>query len=232
MKMPRGILFATCLVAGLLGQRSMAWPVDWIHDVAVGREKFVKLSQVDWFEVEDPSIAELEWQKESGELLVMGKKAGRTLVLLGAEGRIAAWRVRVEASTTRDAKSMAAVISECDVAKVSTDADLDLKVFIKTRSCYDVLKQLLQSDEYEARRVELVFDATILQHQLRVLDAALKRIAGSKAEARYVGAGLVLEGDVSPDEYRKIMWAVLRNTLGRFALDDRLVVTVNKSTNR
>jgi len=40
--------------------------------------------------------------------------------------------------------------------------------------------------------------------------------------ARYVGAGLILDGKVSVAEHRKVLWEVLKRTLGRFALDDQL----------
>jgi hypothetical protein len=68
-------------------------PVDWIHDVEAGREKFVRLPKVDWFEVDEPKVVTVEWL-ESGELLLTGLKPGRATVLLGEIGR-ASCRERV-----------------------------------------------------------------------------------------------------------------------------------------
>ena len=66
----------------------LAWPVDMIHDVEPGREKFVKLGAIDWAESEDPSIATAEVM-ESGELLLTG--AGFTTVVIGLAIGTTAW---------------------------------------------------------------------------------------------------------------------------------------------
>ena len=47
-------------------------------------------------------------------------------------------------------------------------------------------------------------------------------VTKGRVKARYVGAGLVLEGPVTKAEHRKVLWEVLKRTLGRFALDDKM----------
>jgi hypothetical protein len=90
-----------------------AWPVDWIHDVEPGKEKFLKLPKVDWFEVDDPKVVSVEWNAESNELLLIALKPGRALVLLGADGKVAAWRVRVGGAPRVEPTAFAAAQKAC-----------------------------------------------------------------------------------------------------------------------
>lgn len=201
---------------------AQAWPVDWIHDVEPGKEKFVRLPGLDWFEVEDPKVARLEWLEESGELLITGLKPGRTVVLLGAFGKVAAWRVRVGGKPVTDDAAFAAAQKACPDFKPTPLEDIKLTVTVQAEPCRKALLALFQTDAFEARHLELTFAGDVLQAQLKAVEEGLRVAAGKKATARYVGAGLVLEGQVSRDEHHRLLWEVLRRTLGRFALDDRL----------
>ncbi len=200
----------------------MAWPVDWIHDVEAGKEKFLKLPKLDWYEIEDPSVLAIEWVPESNELLLIGLKPGRTNVLLGAEGKVAAWRVRVSTPPAGDAVAMAASQKACANFTATPLEEVKLTVTVQSDACREALLKLFQSDAYEARFLELTVDGKVLQAQLRAVEEALQQQTKGRVKARYVGAGLVLEGPVTVAEHRKILWQVLRRTLGRFALDDRM----------
>lgn len=199
-----------------------AWPVDWAHDVEPGKEKFVRLPRLDWFEVEDPKLVQVEWLAESGELLLTGLKPGRTVVLLGADGKVAAWRVRVGTKPVTDGAAYTAAQKACPGFTPTPLEDVKLTVTAHDEACRKALTALFQTDAFEARHLELTFASPVLQSQLKGVEEALREIAGRRATARYVGAGLVLEGQVSREEHRKILWAILKRTLGRFALDDRL----------
>jgi hypothetical protein len=216
----------TCLlymvVLGAAG-RASAWPVDWIHDVEVGKERFVRLPSVDWFEVEDGAVAQVEWL-ESGELLISGLKAGRTLVLLGSEGKVAAWRVRVGVPSNADPALFTAAQKACPGLIATPLEAVKLTVTVRDEPCRKALLALFQTDAFEARHLELTFEGKVLQQQLVSLQEALRPLTQGRVTARYVGAGLVLEGPVSAPEHRKILWAVLRRSLGRFALDDQMTV--------
>ncbi|MFT3709971.1 MAG: pilus assembly protein N-terminal domain-containing protein [Archangium sp.] len=201
-----------------------AWPVDWIHDVEAGKEKFVKLPQVDWIEVDDPKVVSVEWIEESKELLLIGLKPGRATVLLGAQGKVAAWRVRVGGATLIDAAAMTAAQKVCPDFKATPLDDPKLAVTVHDEACRKALLALFQTDAFEARSIELTFDGKVLQTQLKAVQEALLAITKGRVKARYVGAGLVIEGNVTVAEHRKILWELLKRSLGRFALDDQMVL--------
>lgn len=210
-------LFAWCVLSAPV----WAWPVDWVHDVEVGKEKFLKLPKVDWFEIDDPSVLAIEWMADSNELLLIGLKPGRATVLLGAEGKVAAWRVRVGTPPLIDQAAFVAAQKTCAEFNPAPLDDVKLTVTVQNEACRKALLALFQTDAFEARHLELTFDGKVLQAQLRSVEEALAQVTKGRVKARYVGAGLVLEGKLTLAEHRKVLWEVLRRTLGRFALDDR-----------
>ncbi len=196
----------------------LAWPVDVIQDVEPGKEKFVKLGAIEWAETEDSSIATAEVM-EAGELLLTGLKPGRTHVLLYAEGRFAVWRVRVGGKP--DPGDPAAVKKACPDAKLTPDEDTKLTATVATDACWKALYALFQTDAFDARSLDLTFDGKVLQQQLKGIQSALPKTVASK----YVGAGLVIEGQVaSVAEHKKVLWTLFKKSVGRVALDDRLEV--------
>jgi hypothetical protein len=215
----RGLLFALLLAPAAAG----AWPVDWVHDVEPGREKFVRLPALDWFEVDDPKVLQVEWL-ESGELLLVGLKPGRALVLLGAEGRVAAWRVRVGTKPVIDAAALSAAQRACPDLALSPLEEVKLTVTVRDEPCRQALLTLFQGDGFEARHLALTFEGKVLQAQLAQLQEAVRAVVKGRVSARFVGAGLVLEGTATAAEKRRLLWEVLRRSLGRFALDDRVDV--------
>ncbi len=223
--------FAFCTL--LLAAQVQAWPVDWIHDVEAGKEKFVKLPQLDWFEVDEPGVLDVAWQADSEELLLVGLKAGRATVLLGANGKVAAWRVRVGTPPLRDEAAIKEAHKACPSLKLTPLEDVKLTVTAQSEACHAALLKLFQTDIVEARALELTYEGTVLQQQLKRLQTAFGAIAKGRVSARYVGAGLVLDGRVSEAEHRKLLWEVLKKSLGRFALDDQLeLITPDAGTPR
>jgi hypothetical protein len=212
------LVFSLCLMS----LRALAWPVDWIHDVEAGKEKFIKLPKVDWFEVDDPKVVSVEWVAESNELLLIGLKPGRATILLGADGKVAAWRVRVGTAPVTDDAALAAAKKACPDLKVTPLEDVKLTVTVGTEGCRKALTTLFQTDAFEARHLDLTFDGAVLQTQLRSVQEGLQLTTKGKVKARYVGAGLVLDGSATIAEHRKLLWETLRRTLGRFALDDQI----------
>lgn len=212
-------------LAFLVASPALAWPVDWVHDVEPGKERFVRLPRLDWTEVEDAKVAQVEWLADSNELLLSGLKAGRTVMLLGAEGKVAAWRVRVGQKPLQDEKVLQAAQKACPDLKLTPLEDVKLSVTVHAEPCRQALKALFQTDLVEARALELTWTQDMLQAQLKDLQRAFDGVAKGKVGAKYVGAGLVLTGQVSEVEHRKLLWEVLRRSLGRFALDDQLEVT-------
>lgn len=211
--------------AALLAVPAHAWPVDWVHDVEPGKERFIKLPKVDWWEVEDPKVLQVEWLADSNELLLSGLKPGRTVVLLGAEGKVAAWRVRVGGKPVVDEKLKEAAQKACPDLKLTPLEDVKLAVTVHAEPCRQALRALFQTDVAEARSLELTWSGEVLQAQLKELQRAFDGVAKGRVSAKYVGAGLVLGGKVSEAEHRKLLWELFRRALGRFALDDQLEVT-------
>ncbi|MBK7860935.1 MAG: pilus assembly protein N-terminal domain-containing protein [Archangiaceae bacterium] len=198
----------------------LAWPVDMVHDVDAGREKFVKLAAIEWVEVEDASIATAEVM-EAGEVLLSGLKPGRTLVLLYAEGRFAVWRVRVGGKSEAPGVALEAAKKACPDLKHAPAEEVKLTATVGSDACFKALAALLGADAFTARELDLTFDGKVLQTQLKAIQGALKKGLASK----YVGAGLVLEGEVTPAEHRQTLWQLFKKSVGRVALDDRLTVT-------
>jgi hypothetical protein len=224
--------FAAVTVAAvsllLIPRSASAWPVDWTHDVAPASEKFLKLSGLDWFELEDPKVASLEWLDGANELLISGLAPGRTLALVGLQGRVAAWRIRIGGKGSEAAAGSSqwgAAKAACAVFEAAPLEDVKLRVHVQNSGCSDALLSLFRTDAYEARHVEMTFEPEVLQRQLARLASEFSKLPGAAVSARYVGAGLVLEGTATRAAYRKVLWTILENTLGPFALDDRIVVS-------
>ncbi|MGZ3459514.1 MAG: pilus assembly protein N-terminal domain-containing protein [Archangium sp.] len=206
--------------------RARAWPVDLSMPLETGKERFHKLSGVDWVEVEDPSIATAEVLEGSNELLLTGVKPGRTLLLLYAEGKFAVWRLVVGApgrplEPEPSSEPLAAARKACPGLKVTEGAERSLTAEVKDARCREALRALLKTDAYLARELDLTFELSLLQQQLAVLAPTLK---GLGLGASYRGAGLVLEGTTTPEGHRQALWELFRQSVGRVPLEDRVIV--------
>jgi len=214
------------LLLTLAPPRAAAWPVDLSMPLETGKERFHKLSVVDWVEVEDPSIATAEILSGSNELLLTGVKPGRTLLLLYAEGKFAVWRLVVGApgrppEPEPTAELLAAARKACPGLKTTEGAERSLTAFVKSSRCREALLALLKTDAYLARELDLTFELPVLQEQLAALTTALK---GSGLTASYRGAGVVLEGSTKPEGHRRALWELFRHSAGRVPLEDRVTV--------
>ncbi len=203
-----------------------AWPVDLAMPLEPGKERFHKLSAVEWIEVEDPSIATAEVLEGSNELLLTGVKPGRTLLLLYAQGKFAVWRLVVGApgrppEPEPSAELLAAARKACPGLKATEGTERTLTADVKSGRCREALLTLLKTDAYLARELELTFEMTVLQEQLVALSAALK---GSGLVVSYHGAGLLLEGTTTPEGHRRALWELFRQSVGRVPLEDRVSV--------
>lgn len=219
---PMRLLRHTSLILTLVATAAPAWPVDWVHDVEAGKERFLKLPRVDWFEVEDPKVLDVVWQPESNELMLIGLKPGRTTVLLGAEGKVAAWRVRVGTPPVTNDAAYAAAKKACPDLRLTPLEDVKLTVSVHDEACRLALLKYFETDAVEARSLDLAFDNTVLQAQLKSVEDGLRAVTKGRVKARYVGAGLVIEGVTSQAEHRKALWEIFKRALGRFAIDDRI----------
>jgi hypothetical protein len=218
-----GILLAALL---LLPSRALAWPVDLVFSLESGSDRFHKLSAVEWVEVEDPSVATVEVLSGSNELLVTGKRPGRTLLLLYAEGKFAVWRLAVTAPGTRATpeaapEQLAAARKACPGLQANEGTERSLMATVKDAACRKALLALFQTDAWLARELELTFELPALQEQLSALTPVLKELG---LEARYSGAGIVLQGTATPENHRRALWALFRQSVGRVPLDDRVKI--------
>ncbi|HYO71005.1 MAG TPA: pilus assembly protein N-terminal domain-containing protein [Archangium sp.] len=214
------------LVLALSPLQAPAWPVDLVMPLEPGKERFHKLSVVDFVEVEDPSIATAEVLEGSNELLLTGLKPGRTLLLLYAEGKLAVWRLVVgepgrPPATEPSEPLLAAARKACPGLQVTDGAGRGLTAEVKDGRCREALRALLKTDAYLARELELTFELPLLQEQLTALTPALK---GQGLTASYRGAGLVLEGTTTPEGHRRALWELFRQSVGRVPLEDRVTV--------
>ncbi|MBN1204277.1 MAG: pilus assembly protein N-terminal domain-containing protein [Myxococcaceae bacterium] len=219
-----GVLLA-CLL--LLPVKALAWPVDLVFSLESGTDRFHKLTAVDWVEVEDPSVATVEVLPGSNELLITGKRPGRTLMLLYAEGKFAVWRLAVSAPGARPpapeaaSEQLSAARRACPGLQASEGAERSLVVTVKDAACRSALLSLFQTDAWLARELELTFELAALQEQLSAMAPGLKELG---LEARYSGAGVVLQGTATAEAHRHALWALFRQSVGRVPLEDRVKV--------
>ncbi len=205
---------------------AFAWPVDLTVAVERGTDRFHKLSVVEWVEVEDPSVATVEVLAGSNELLMTGLKPGRTLVLLYAEGKFAVWRLTVVEPGAKpepqpSEPALSAARKACPGLRVQEGAERLLVATVKDSACRAALLELLKTDAFLARELELTFELAVLQEQLATVSASLKALG---LEARYSGAGVVLQGAATAATHRKALWELFRLSVGRVPLEDRVKV--------
>ncbi len=218
-----GVLLAALL---LLPVSAFAWPVDQAFSLESGADRFHKLTAVDWVDVEDPTVATVEVLPGSNELLMTGKRPGRTLLLLYAEGKFAVWRLTVTAPGARPVPEaapelLAAARKACPGLQVNEGAERSLVATVKDSACRKALWALFQTDVWLARELELTFELPMLQEQLSALEPELN---GLGLEARYSGAGIVLQGSATAEVHRRALWTLFRQSVGRVPLEDRVKV--------
>lgn len=221
MSSPRR-LFA--LAALLLSAPAAAWPVDLFVDVAPREETFVRFEGVEWVEVLDPKVATAE-AFPSGEVLVSGgEQAAETLVMIYGQGRFSVWKVRVARPAERKAPQAepSQVLQRCPKPVLEPGR---VVARVDSEPCRLALRTFLEQGAVRADQTDLTFELTALQGQLRDLEAGLEALKLSgKVQLRYLGAGLVLEGAVSQEEHRRLLWELFRRSAGRAALEDRLTL--------
>ena len=206
-----------------------AYPIDVAISVTAGDVHFERPTAIEWAEIADPKIATVE-RLETGELLFTGKSVGHTLALLYAEGKAAVWWIEVVpkgAVWQRPAAApepLARARKACPTLTLGeAGSEGALTTSIPSEACRSALLSLFQTPAFTARELSLDFSLEALQAQLAGLQAAIAKVA-SGVDAHYLGAGLVLKGEVTPEQHRKILWTVFRHSVGRMALDDELQV--------
>jgi hypothetical protein len=224
-----GVLLATLL---LLPLSALAWPVDLVFPLHTGEDRFHKLTAVDWVDVEDPSIASVEVLSGSNELLITGKRPGRTLLLLYAEGKMGVWRLVVsppgaQPPTESAPEQLAAARQACPGLQVAEGAERSLTVTVKDSACRKALLALFQTDAWLARELEVTFEVSALQEQLSEMLPGLKELG---MEANYSGAGIVLQGKATPAGHRRALWELFRQSVGRVPLEDRVTLEQPEAT--
>jgi hypothetical protein len=224
-----GILLAALL---LLPASALAWPVDLVFSLESGTDRFHKLTAVEWVDVEDPSVATVEVLPGSNELLVTGKRPGRTLLLLYAEGKFAVWRLAVTAPGARATPEaatelLAAARKACPGLQVNEGSERSLIVTVKDTACRKALLTFFQTEAWLARELELTFELPVLQEQLSALMPGLKELG---LAARYSGAGIVLQGTTTPEGHRRALWELFHQSVGRVPLEDRVKIDAPEAT--
>lgn len=206
------------MVLASLPAAALAWPVDGHLEVEPGKDRLVKFAALEWAQVDDPLVAEVEVMPESGELLVTGKKAGRALVQLWAQGRSAVWRLRVGTPLLDEPQVWAAAAKAC---KGVDPKARELLVNVESEQCRAALLKVLEQDRLLPRDISLNYEVKVLQGQLIAMQAALDA-QKLPVRARYEGAGLILEGTVDDAARRRTYFELFKKSAGRLAVTDRL----------
>ncbi|WP_338274393.1 hypothetical protein [Corallococcus caeni] len=214
------------VIGGLLGAllapvAALAWPVDQALTLEPGKEKFQKLTAVDWAESDAPSVVTAEALSQSGELLLTPHDAGIARVLLYAEGRFAVWRVMVGPIELQNTSAeLAAAKKACPDLKATEGAEPALTATVNDNACRLALRTFLKTHAYLAPQLELTFAVPQLQAQLEDFEAGMP----PGLTVRYSGAGLVLSGKTDRAGHRKALWELFNRAVGRVPLEDRTEV--------
>jgi|CXWL01.1.fsa_nt_gi hypothetical protein len=191
------------------------------RDVEAGTPVLIPLGGLEWFDVEDASVLKVE-RMPAGELMLMGTKPGRSLVLLYGDGKMAVWLVRVGGKPVADAAAVEAAKKACPGLKLAADDDPQLLARINDEKCRLVLLALLKNDGFVSGKLELIFELGALQAQLKALSGAFAVASKEVVTARYVGAGMELSGKLTTLDHRRVLWALFRHSVGRVALTDKV----------
>ncbi|RKG76794.1 hypothetical protein D7W79_16975 [Corallococcus exercitus] len=214
------------VIGGLLGVLAapsavLAWPVDQALTLEPGKERFQKLTAVDWAESDAPSVATAEALPQSGELLLTPHDAGIARVLLYAEGRFAVWRVMVGSIELQNTTAeLAAAKKACPDLKATEGVEASLTATVNDTACRLALRTFLKTHAYLAPQLELTFAVPQLQAQLEDFAAGMP----PGLTVRYSGAGLVLSGKTDRAGHRKALWELFNRAVGRVPLEDRTEV--------
>lgn len=238
------------ILGGLLSaSTALAWPVDVRQPLPVGAQRELPLRALSWAETDRPEkvgvvtevtereVPQMELEPgglpqrrpEAGATLTLSaRSAGDASVLLYAEGAFAVWRVSVGGApqpAPPEPALVEAARAACPglVLKQAGDGHLALEAQVGSMACREALLPLLKEPAFLARDVKLTFDGAALQQQLATLQAAYAE-AKLPVKARYVGAGLILTGSVSPAQHRRALWLTFENALGKVALTDHMEV--------
>lgn len=210
---------------------AFAWPVDVVMTLPLGTERLHPFSVLEWVVVEDPSIVTVEALPARSELVLVAKAVGRTRLLLYAEGQFAVWRLEVPSAGANP--SVPEFQAELGKAKQSCPGlkhdKKALNVHIRDERCRAALLPLLRTDAFLARDLQLLFEVPALQSQLQAFSPVLE---AEKLKARYLGAGLILEGRASKAAHQKALWALFDASVGRVALEDRVVLVEGSGESR
>jgi len=214
------------VVLAVAAPSALAWPVNARFELNVGEEKFQRLTPDAWLEVEAPAVATAELF-ETAEVMLTGKSPGSTLVLVHAEDKVMVWRVVVRAPADHTTSAAAPPDALAPVKKACGGGvkveGAELTATIRDEACRQALLALLsgERDPFLAKDLDLTFDLAALQTQLKVVQAALAKVA-PEVRAVYVGAGLRLTGRATAAQHRRAYWELFRASAGRLALEDRI----------
>ena len=147
-------------------------------------------------------------------------------MLLYAEGKMGVWRLSVTAPGAKAPPEaapglLAAARQACPGLQVNEGAERSLAVTVKDTACRKALLSLFQTDAWVARELDITFELPMLQEQLAEMTSALKDLG---LEARYSGAGVVLQGEATPEGHRRALWALFRQSVGSVPLEDRVKI--------
>jgi hypothetical protein len=198
-----------------------AWPYDVVRELDTKTPAIVKLHQVDWFQLnsEDKKLLDVEWVEAANELILNPLKSGRVSVLLSAQQQLGFWNVLISEKRKPAIAALERAKKNCPGIDFTPIDDVKLTVSISAEPCRQAALELLRGDGFVASQLRLTFTPEMLQAQLKDIQAALKPWS---VTARYVGAGLVLQGSAKKSEQAKLYWAIFFVTLGRLAVDDQI----------
>ncbi len=192
-----GVLLAALL---LLPVSARAWPVDQVFSVESGADRFHKLTAVEWVEVEDPSVATVEVLPGSNELLITGQAPGAhapAALRRGEVRRVAADRDGAGRPAVPEAapELLAAARKACPGLQVTEGRRALAVGHGEGHRVPQGAAGALPDGHLAGARAGAHLRAADAPGAALRAGAALKELG---LEARYSGAGIVLQGTATP----------------------------------
>ena len=209
-----------------------AIPHDHRFDLEVGGEAFGKLWQSDEVVVEPEGIVAAE-VLPSEEIRLEALAEGEATVFVLGPSLLHAWKVTVRPKGAPrpkppevDPLAWKAATSACpDLVRGKEGLTETLEVTVRDAGCRRALRRLLERGPWPAGDLRLTYTPEVLMEQLRELEKAAAGVGvGAKVKLAYAAATLVVRGEVTAAERRRLYAELWKVAVGRIPLDEALTI--------
>lgn len=228
MKLRFSMAMAVLLAVSAMGSSAYARPPLRLIDLQVGKDEFFRVGKGTLAVVDAPELLAFE-VLPSDEILISPKAPGRALLFLMVDSRFEAVRVRVREVGGKPQElhaseaQLAAARKACPrltIERGGQGASLDTE--IPTGACRTELLKLLETDDFLADRVSVMFSEEVIREQYLAISArAAKQGLDKVFQLAYLGVTLRIKGKATAAQKMALLQIAYEETPGRVLLDDQ-----------